>query len=192
MYRNETIGYGVFATRPIARGTIVWVRDPLDQTLTVEHAAKLPPLCRELVETYAYTDQRGDRLLCWDHGRFVNHSCAATCLSPGYEFELAVRDIAVGEELTDEYATFSLDRPFSCSCGEPECRGTIRPDDVLRYGDVWDAKVRAAFEEFSRVEQPLWSLVAEAAEVRRVQEREIALPSCRVHVRPESLAWESR
>jgi uncharacterized protein len=192
LYRNEAIGYGVFATRPIPRGTIVWVRDPLDQVIRPDDVARLPQICRDVIGTYAYTDQRGELLLCWDHGRFVNHSCAATCLSPGYEFEIAVRDIAAGEELTDEYATFSLDRPFECSCGEPDCRRTIRPDDVLRYGDVWDAKVRAAFANFQQVEQPLWPLVAEAAEVRRVMEREIELPSCRVHVRPESLAWETR
>jgi hypothetical protein len=191
-FRDETIGYGVFATRHIPRGTIVWVRDPLDQTITVGAAAELPAMCRKVLETYAYTDQRGDLLLCWDHGRYVNHSCAASCLSPGYEFEIAVRDIAEGDELTDEYATFSLDRSFECSCGAPHCRKTIRPDDVTRYGDAWDAAVREAFAFTPRVEQPMWSLVAEAAEVERAMRGEIALPSCRVHVRPASLAWADR
>jgi hypothetical protein len=31
---NRTIGYGVFATRMIPRGTITWVRDRLDQAFT--------------------------------------------------------------------------------------------------------------------------------------------------------------
>jgi hypothetical protein len=187
-FRDDKIGYGVFATRKIPRGTIVWVRDPLDQTISPAAAARLPELCRVQLATYAYTDQRGDLLLCWDHGRFVNHSCAATCLSPGYEFELAVRDIAEGEELTDEYATFSLDRSFDCACGAPDCRGTIQPDDVLRHGDRWDRLVRDAFVFTPRVDQPLWPLVAEAAEVKRAMAGEIPLPSVRVHVRPESLA----
>jgi hypothetical protein len=189
-YRNGRIGYGVFATRKIPRGTIVWVRDPLDQTITVEAAAKLPEMSRDVLKTYAYTDQRGDLLLCWDHGRFVNHSCAASCLSPGYEFEIAVRDIDAGEELTDEYATFSLDTSFECACGVAECRGVICPDDVVRHGNRWDGIVREAFAYTPRVEQLLWPLVAEAAEVERAIAGEIELPSCRVHVRPSSLAWQ--
>jgi uncharacterized protein len=191
-YRNERIGYGVFATRKIPRGTIVWVRDPLDQTFTPAQAERLPKACRAQLATYAYTDKRGDLLLCWDHARFFNHSCAASCLAPGYEFEVAVRDIEAGDELTDDYATFSLDTTFECACGAPACRGTIRPDDVLRFGDDWDRQVRDALAFAKQVEQPLWPLVAEARELERSLADEIPLPSVRTHVRPSSLAWGDR
>lgn len=188
---NAHIGYGVFATRPIPRGTIVWARDDLDQTIAPTAVPAMPALTQELLAKYAYTDQRGDLLLCWDHARFVNHSCAATCTSPGWEFEIAVRDLAEGDELTDEYATFSLDDSFECACGQITCRKMIRPDDVLRYGELWDRRTREAFVDTARVDQPLWSLVREHADVERAMRGELQLPSVRVHVRDDCIQrWQ--
>ncbi|MBX3157800.1 MAG: SET domain-containing protein-lysine N-methyltransferase [Deltaproteobacteria bacterium] len=191
---DDTIGYGVFATRPIPRGTIVWVRDPLDQPYTQEMAAQLPPLSREMLSRYSYVNRDGEMLLCWDHGRYVNHSCAASCITAGWEFEIAVRDIAVGEELTDEYGTFSIDESFRCACGTAACRGMIHPDDVFRYGDAWDRTFREVFLEATpRVEQPLWSLVVEREEVELALAGKLTPPSCRVHVRPDYVArWRDR
>src|SRR5690242_15577324 len=98
---NPAIGWGVFATRPIPRGTLTWVLDKLDHCFTPAEFAQLPEYARLQLHKYSYMDRRGDHVLCWDHARFINHSCAANCLSVGYDFELAVRDIAAGEELTD-------------------------------------------------------------------------------------------
>jgi hypothetical protein len=188
---DDRIGYGVFATRAIPRGTIVWVRDSLDQTISPKLVPTLPKLVRDMVAKYAYTDSRGDLLLCWDHSRFVNHSCAATCMSPGWEFEIAVRDLTPGDELTDEYATFSLDASFECLCGQLACRRTVRPDDVLRYGEVWDRRTSEAFVDTPKVAQPLWSLVCEAAEVERAMRGELEVPSVRIHVRDDCIArWQ--
>jgi hypothetical protein len=41
-YLNAEVGYGVFATAAIPRGTIVWVRDCLDQEFTREQLSQLP------------------------------------------------------------------------------------------------------------------------------------------------------
>src|SRR5579863_4738128 len=100
---SHEMGYGLFATRAIPKGTITWVGDSLDQIISPARYAQLPALLRSQAFKYSYTNGRGERILCWDHGRFVNHSCAATCLSPGFDFEIAVRDIAPGEEITDDY-----------------------------------------------------------------------------------------
>src|SRR5437763_555157 len=90
-YIDPIIGYGVFATRPIPRGTITWVRDDLDQTFSPERFRDFePPLLRELLDRYSYVDKEGDHVLFWDHARYINHACEATCLSPGYGFEIAV------------------------------------------------------------------------------------------------------
>ena len=67
--------------------------------------------------------------------RFVNHSCAPNCeavIERGHVFLKAVRDIAVGEELTYDYH-LSRDRTedavaearFRCRCGAARCRGTM-------------------------------------------------------------------
>jgi hypothetical protein len=153
---NADIGYGVFATRFIPKGTITWVRDRLDQTLTVTDVERLPPVYHDLVLKYSFIDARGAFVLCWDHARFMNHCCDPTCMSAGYEFELALRDIAAGEELTDDYGTLNLEYDFVCGCGSPRCRGEIHPRDLLTYETEWDRRIAEPFRLLPSVPQPLW------------------------------------
>ncbi len=162
---SPSMGWGVFATRLIPRGTIIWALDALDQRFTTDAIAGLPAYARELLDTYAYVDRRGDHILCWDNARFFNHSCAANCLSVGYDFEIAVRDIQAGEELTDDYGTLNLTKPFPCSCGAAECRGTLHPDDHTRIGDQWNTRARDAFILLPTVAQPLWDILTERNEI---------------------------
>jgi hypothetical protein len=164
-------------------GSITWAGDPFDQILSSEKLATLPPLLVRQAHRYAYTNGRGERILCWDHGRFVNHSCSAACLSPGFDFEIAVRDIAPGEEITDDYGTLNLEEPFDCLCGSPDCRGRIMPDDPVRHSETWDALLARAFPAVARVDQPLWELVREQADVRRVVAGDARLPSSLTHYR---------
>ena len=178
---SPAIGYGLFATRPIPRGSITWVGDPLDQIISAEKLKTLPESLAGLAHRYSYVNGRGERILCWDHGRFVNHSCAATCLSPGFDFEIAVRDIAAGEEITDDYGTLNLDEPFRCLCGAPWCRGQVLPDDPVRHAVEWDLRLAGAFPEIARVAQPLWDLVAEKEAVQEVLAGKLKLPSVLTH-----------
>ena len=180
---SPAIGYGLFATRPIPMGSITWAGDKLDQIITPAALESLPPLLSRQAHRYSYLNGRGERILCWDHGRFVNHSCAAVCLSPGFDFEIAVRDIAAGEEITDDYGTLNLEEPFNCLCGSPSCRGQIQPDDPLRQAPEWDALLAQAFPAISRVDQPLWELVWEQDAVRRVLAGTAELPSSLTHYR---------
>lgn len=158
---SPEIGYGVFATRVIPRGTITWVRDRLDQTLTAEAIERLPPVYHDIVLKYSFVDARGRFVLCWDHARYMNHSCDPTCLSAGYDFEIAIRDIAAGEELTDDYGSLNLDYAFQCQCGSPRCRREIRPEDLLRFAAEWDRTVAGPFALIKSVPQPLWPLLEE-------------------------------
>jgi hypothetical protein len=183
---NSLIGYGVFATKLIPKGTITWVGDALDQIIAEERAAELTPIARDLLYKYSYLNGRNERILCWDHGRFVNHSCAATCLAPGFDFEIAVRDILPGEELTDDYGALNLEAEFECRCSAPNCRGVIRPDDMLSLSPQWDAAVMEAFGGLQDVPQPLWDLVMEKEVVLCALKGDISLPSCRVHYRGDA------
>lgn len=164
-FAGPEIGWGVFATRPIPRGTITWALDALDQRFTDEQIAKLPPYAKQQLATYSYVDARGTHILCWDHARFFNHSCTANCLSVGYEFELAVRDIAIGEELTDDYGTLNPTEPFPCLCGARDCRGQVLPGDKFRLAEEWNRLGREAFFLIRTVAQPLWDVVGEKAEI---------------------------
>ena len=170
---NPVLGWGVFATRAIPRGTITWALDLLDQRFRPGEVAAMPAHARAALDKYSYIDARGDHILCWDHARFFNHCCAANCLSVGYDFELAVRDIAAGEELTDDYGTLNPLAPFPCFCGAPGCRAQVLPDDHLRHGADWNRSARAAFFLIPAVPQPLWDVVPE----RDAVERALADPS---------------
>lgn len=162
---NDNIGWGVFATQAIPRGTIIWALDTLDQKFNPEQVAGLPPYAQASLEKYSYIDARGRHILCWDHGRFFNHSCDANCLSLGYDFELAIRDIEPGEELTDDYGTLNPLTPFPCLCTAAGCRRSVQPDDFTRLGDLWNTRAREAFFLIPTVPQPLWEVLSDRAEI---------------------------
>jgi hypothetical protein len=178
---SDTIGVGVFATRDIARGTIVWVLDELDQKLSPGRVLDLGARYEGLLDRYAYHGASGDLILCWDLARFVNHSCAANAMSTGWEFDIAVRDIAAGEEVTNDYGALNLERSFACRCGAPSCRRTVRPDDFERLADAWDAKVRDAYPELLQVVQPLWKWVPQKRRVSAAARDPRRVPSVRLH-----------
>jgi uncharacterized protein len=180
-YVNDIIGYGVFATRPIPRGTITWVRDNLDQAFSPDQILGMPEIYRQILDKYGYTDRHGLTILCWDNARFMNHSCQASCLSAGYDFEIAVRDLQPGDELTDDYGSLNLDASFLCACSWSHCRGRIRPDDSVRNADRWDEILRAAFPSIPEVSQPLWSVVKEKDEVLLASSDVVQMRSCRLH-----------
>jgi uncharacterized protein len=158
---NPDIGYGVFATRLIPKGTITWVRDCLDQAFTPEAVERLPEAYHDIVLKYSFIDAHSRFVLCWDHARYVNHSCDPTCLSAGYDFELAMRDIPAGAELTDDYGSLNLEYGFECRCGSPRCRHQIRPGDLLRFALEWDRLVAEPFSLIRSVPQPLWLFLEE-------------------------------
>jgi len=152
-------GIGVVATEFIPKGTITWALDPLDQVLTPHEVSHMKPFFRNFIDKYSYRDSEGNFVLCWDHGRFVNHSFRSNCMSTAYNFELAVRDIYPGEELTDDYGYLNLLEPFHALPEEGSSRTIVRPDDLLRYHEVWDEQLESAFRTFNMVAQPLCDLI---------------------------------
>lgn len=175
------IGWGVVATRRIPKGTITWTLDPLDQVFTPEQVAKLAPPWQKQLETYAFRDSAGRHVLCSDHARFVNHSFRSTCLSTAYDFELAVRDIEPGEELTDDYGYLNVSEPFECVPERGVKRTVVRPDDLQRYHRPWDRKLRGAFQQFGNVEQPLAAMLpTDTLELaKRIARGEVRMASIR-------------
>jgi hypothetical protein len=82
-----------------------------------------------------------------DLTNFINHSCDPNVWMQDEVTLVARRDIAVGEELTVDYAMFEGDEewvgPFECRCGSELCRGRFtgkdwrRKDLQERYGEHW-------------------------------------------------------
>jgi SET domain-containing protein len=55
---------------------------------------------------------------------YVNHSCDHNTNVVDFA-DVAIRDIAVGEEITSNYETDGAGLTFICKCGRPNCRGVI-------------------------------------------------------------------
>ncbi len=157
---DSEIGYGVFATTFIPRGTLVWVRDWLDIILTPQQVRDLPPTMREQVDKYAYIDRHGRHVVLWDFTRYLNHSCEPNLRSVGDSFDVAVRDIHPGEQITTDYAGCNAVELPRCCCGAANCRGEIHPkDDTDRLSEAWDEEVRQAWQLASQVHQPVLPFV---------------------------------
>ena len=159
-YINEDIGHGVVATRDIPKGTITWVQDKLDREFTPEQVGSLGEPYGDILDKYCFRNQHGRWILCWDHARFVNHSFNSNCMTTAYNFEVAVRDIKAGEELTDDYGYLNIMRPFR-AIDEGNKRKTVYPDDLLRYHATWDSKLRAIWGHIPKLDQPLQILIGE-------------------------------
>ncbi|XHX76556.1 MAG: SET domain-containing protein-lysine N-methyltransferase [Stenomitos frigidus ULC029] len=156
---NDAIGYGVFATKLIPQGSITWILDDLDQTFDESHLASLDTAQRDRLIKYSYRDEQGLYILCWDIARYVNHSSNSSCIATPYKFELAAWDIHPGDELTDDYGYFNLDKPFYCAPEPDSTRTKVMPDDILHYFPEWDRKAAEAMRYFNQVEQPLQHLI---------------------------------
>ena len=64
-------------------------------------------------------------------GDSINHSCEPNCGMRNATTIVAMRDIAVGEELTFDYAMSDASDydEFECNCGTSLCRSHVRADD---------------------------------------------------------------
>ena len=162
---SDEVGYGVFAGVPIPRGTVTWARDDLDQVVAPARVAALPDVVRAQVELYSYIDPQGRYVMCWDLGKYVNHSCNPTSRGLGDEAEVAVRDIAAGEHMTSDYAELNIMTRFVCRCGAAGCRGGVGPDDLPQHFREWDQAVQQALPRIAEVPQALWPLLRNPDEI---------------------------
>ena len=155
---NKEIGYGVVATEFIPAGTITWVLDKLDREFSPKEMSSLEPIYKNILETYSYRNSKGNYVLCWDYGRFVNHSFNSNCLSTAYEFEIAIRDIHPGEQLTDDYGYLNISEPVK-GIDEGTKRKIVYPNDLLKYHKIWDKKITRVFNKITEFEQPLRDII---------------------------------
>ena len=175
---SDEIGHGVVATRDIPRGTITWVQDKLDREFTPEEIEGLGPPYAAQLDKYSFRNQHGRWVLCWDHARFVNHSFRSNCLTTAYDFEIAIRDINPGEQLTDDYGYLNISFPFR-GIDEGTKRKVVYPDDLLRYYRVWDNKIKKVFPRIMKLDQPLKELLAPDlwAKIEQITHGELELES---------------
>ncbi len=156
-FRTPEIGDGVVATRLIPRGTVIWVRDPLDLSITKQTFRLFPPSVREQIDKYTFYGEDDLMILCWDLARYTNHSCDPNSLTIRTDFTIAIRDIHPGEEFAEDYALLNLheDQTFDCHCGAAQCRKRVGPHDVATQSDKWRDAISGAMALMDQVRQPL-------------------------------------
>jgi SET domain-containing protein len=110
---SDIAGIGLFAAEDISKGTVTWRFMPAyDRLLTQTDIDGLPEPARSNILDHVYLDAAsGQFVLCADNARFMNHADdpnTAGIHEPGSieGFDVAIRDIAAGEELTCDYRTF--------------------------------------------------------------------------------------
>ena len=158
-HTGTDIGLGVFAMTLIPTGTIVYAMDSLEIVLPPDIRLWDSPCYAEAFHQYAYQSPDGRWIINWDHGKYVNHSCQPNTLAAGYGFEIAVRDILPGDEMTTDYGMCNIEYKMPCLCGARQCRGIVRPGDFDRCHARWDSIVRRVLTDVLQVSQPLWSLL---------------------------------
>lgn len=134
--RSPIHGRGVFALRPIRRGSIVVEykgerldNEEIDARYGAEKDTGHTMLFAVDDETTIDPNRRGNI------ARFINHSCAGNCRAVEMEGRIyieAVKPIRPGTELTYDYKIEMPKRTakairalFACRCGAPRCRGTM-------------------------------------------------------------------
>jgi hypothetical protein len=158
---SENVGYGVFATELIPEGAITYVKDSLELVVSPTDYLLHSKEMQDTIEKYSYIDEGGNRIISWDFAKYVNHCCNCNTISTGYGFEIAIRDIQAGEQITDEYGIFNLEYEMELVCGQFGCRKTIRPSDFETYYKEWDEKIKRSIVKLFEVDQPLLPLLEE-------------------------------
>ncbi len=157
---SKKIGYGVVATEFIPKGTITWALDALDREFTPKDVSQMDAKFQKILDFYTYRNNKGNFVFCWDFGRYVNHSFNSNCISTAYDFEIAIRDIHPGEQLTDDYGYLNITEPFEAEDEGME-RKIVYPDDLVRYHKEWDEKIKAVFPLITGLNQPLRPYISE-------------------------------
>ena len=130
-------GRGVFATRPIRKGTRVI--EYRGQRTTWDVALERPASDPDNTQhTFFFETSDGtviDANVRGNAARWINHSCDPNCetrQAGGRIVIRALRDIGAGEELTFDYRLVleeddegDPDGTYACACGSARCRGTM-------------------------------------------------------------------
>jgi D-alanine-D-alanine ligase len=128
---DSIAGYGIYATRNIAAGEVIYLGEERAQRLVTKRYIDnhWNPQQQLQFRRYAYPLSE-EVFALWDEDPTSwapqNHSCDANTVFDGLNVR-TTRAVFAHEELTLDYATFLDPRmePFTCRCGSKQCRGVI-------------------------------------------------------------------
>ena len=112
-------GSGVYALRAFGAGEVV-LRWDTSHRVPAEQLAS----CRQRKDIHLHPHGPGAFFVVQSPECYVNHSCDHNTEVRDFQ-DVALRDIAVGEEITSNYETDGAGLSFTCRCSAPGCRGVI-------------------------------------------------------------------
>ncbi len=133
--RPTAYGFGSFVIEPIYAGEllVIWggLVMPEGEFMQLdEHARSISIQIEEGIFLAPIQAEKAD---------YINHSCNPNGGLRGANNLVAMRDIAVGEEVTFDYA-MSDSAPydqFECGCGTSSCRGKVTGND-WQLPELWE------------------------------------------------------
>jgi len=152
-------GYGSFAIAPIETGTVVATFGGTFMSRSAFRKYPTEQQSRSL-QTEANNFVLGPESR--EPGDSINHSCSPNCGMRNATQLIAMRKLAVGEELTYDYAmsdTSNYDE-FECACGSDRCRSQISGNDwklpelQSRYQNMFSPYVQRKIDA-ARAARPL-------------------------------------
>ena len=131
MRGNSISGYGIFATRDIPAGEVVFRGEGrAHHIVTARHVQTTwTPNDQLVFRRYGYP-LSDELFVLWDENPTAwapqNHSCDPNTAFVGLDV-IAMRAVKDGDELTLDYAAFmnEASEPFACHCAAAICRGRV-------------------------------------------------------------------
>jgi len=141
--QKSSHGFGIFAIRSVRKDELL-----IGWAGKVVHVSEILKM-DECERTYILQiDDELFQIPFWkgynEPADFVNHCCEPNSGFKNSPITLvAMRDIAVGEEITFDYAMSDSivglkGNEFDCECGVPSCRGRYTGDDWKLFPNLWD------------------------------------------------------
>ncbi len=126
--QTPSAGTGLFAKNVLPKGEILAIWGGF--VLTAQERRELP----EAIQNYTLQVEVNFHLSSGDlqnDADYFNHSCDPNAGLNGQIVLVAMRDIAVGEEVCFDYAMSEADPAFQmpCACGQSNCRHLITGND---------------------------------------------------------------
>eukprot|EP00796_Vickermania_ingenoplastis_P005010 gene5010-3605_t len=157
LHEDSRKGYRLCAARDIHKGDVVFEDEGRAfAVVTRPHVqAHWDDELKRTFTEYAWPlDSEGHVYAIWEKNpsrwRPINHCCDPNCIfaAPHSLNVIAARNIAKGEDLTMDYATFcdGTMKPFECLCGASVCRRWIQADQTSleKYGEnAWFRRLPA-------------------------------------------------
>ncbi|MDO9035173.1 MAG: SET domain-containing protein-lysine N-methyltransferase [Methanoregula sp.] len=145
-------GKGLYARQRVPKGTIICFESAGYRVIPAEEYETMSESAKE----HVYRRDDGTYIAPSDDSKYFNHSCDANVLDSRLGFDIVVKDIQKGKEVTYDYRAFSF-KEMQCHCGAKNCCKFITYEhpvpEKLRL--FWAKKVDSALRQVNKVTQPL-------------------------------------